>query len=281
MTSLQANSAQAEVWNGESGVRWAENHRRYDTMASGFNAHLFHAAAFGDGDRVLDIGCGTGHTTRLVARRIPLAKVLGIDLSTPMLERARHLAVEEGIGNVSFIRGDAQVHPFAEGGFDVALSRHGVMFFADPVAAFTNVRHALKPGGRLVFTCHRGGDKRVNAIFEAMTQHVRPSSPDEHSSAVARFADPNHVRQLVTAAGFDRFTATPIETVAPLGTDATEAAYFLFEDHLRPYVRDADEPARRRACRAVAEVLKTFEQEGEVRLPAPGWLFTVIRRPTA
>lgn len=100
------------MWNGVTGVRWADDHWRYDAMASGFNDYLFRAAALGDGDRVLDIGCGTGHTTRLAARRARRGHAVGIDLSAPMLERARRLAAQDGIGNVTFINADAQIYPF-------------------------------------------------------------------------------------------------------------------------------------------------------------------------
>ncbi|MGP3913217.1 class I SAM-dependent methyltransferase [Nonomuraea sp. 10N515B] len=104
---------------------------------------------------MLDVGCGTGQTTRLAARTAPHGHALGVDLSEPMLARARATAIAEGITNLRFEQGDAQVHPFPEGGFDVAISRGGIMFFADPVAAFANIGRALRPSGRLAFVCLR------------------------------------------------------------------------------------------------------------------------------
>jgi SAM-dependent methyltransferase len=112
------------------------------------------AARVGPGDRVLDIGCGTGQSTREAAREAARAaaggSVLGVDLSAPAIELARQLTVREGLSNVSYQRADAQVHPFPAGYFDLCISRFGTMFFADPVAAFANIGTALRPGGRLV-----------------------------------------------------------------------------------------------------------------------------------
>jgi SAM-dependent methyltransferase len=108
------------------------------------------AARVGPGDRVLDIGCGTGQSTREAARAAASGSVLGVDLSAPAIKLARELTAGEGLSNVSYLRADAQVHPFPAGHFDVCISRFGTMFFADPVAAFANIGTALRPGGRLV-----------------------------------------------------------------------------------------------------------------------------------
>src|SRR4051794_27873815 len=115
------NTAQAEAWNGYEGEHWAANYDRYDAVNGGFNASLLDAAGIGEGDRVLDVGCGNGQLTRQAARRARLGQVLGVDLSAPMLTRARARAAEEDVANVTFEQGDAQVHAFPEGGFDVAL----------------------------------------------------------------------------------------------------------------------------------------------------------------
>ena len=122
----------------------------YDAELSRYNVRLRAAAGVRPADRVLDIGCGTGQTTRDAARAATSGSALGVDLSRPMVDRARQLSEEEGIPNVDFELADAQVHPFAPRDFTVGLSRFGTMFFADPVAAFTNIGRALRPGARLV-----------------------------------------------------------------------------------------------------------------------------------
>src|SRR5262245_23454040 len=132
------NTHHAEAWNGWEGDLWARNPDRYDGMMGGVNHALLAAAAIGSGDRVLDVGCGTGQTTLLAARRAANGRVTGIDLSAAMLERARAAAAAQGLTHVDFIQGDAQVHPLPSDGYDVAVSRSGVSLFADPVAAFAN-----------------------------------------------------------------------------------------------------------------------------------------------
>ncbi|MYW01054.1 class I SAM-dependent methyltransferase, partial [Streptomyces sp. SID3343] len=162
MSLTIANTAQAALWDGEVGAHWAEHADRYDAIMHAFDGALFAAAGIGASDHVLDIGCGTGHTTRLAARRAAQGHAVGIDLSGAMLERARERSAAHGLANVSFVQGDAQVYPFPFADFDVAISRGGVMFFADHAAAFATIRRALLPAGRLAFVCPQpprpGGD---------------------------------------------------------------------------------------------------------------------------
>jgi ubiquinone/menaquinone biosynthesis C-methylase UbiE len=122
----------------------------YDSELGRYHERLRAAADVRTADRVLDIGCGTGQTTRDAARSAPSGSALGVDVSGPMVERARRLSEQAGIRNVSFERADAQVHPFAPESFTLGISRFGTMFFADPVAAFANLGRALRPGARLV-----------------------------------------------------------------------------------------------------------------------------------
>src|SRR3954449_8387204 len=122
----------------------------YDFELQAHHEHLRAAYGIRSGDEVLDIGCGTGLTTREAARLAAHGRVVGVDVSERMLERARELTAAEGLDNVRYELGDAQVHRFDPAGFDVAISRFGTMFFDDPPAAFANIAAALRPGGRLV-----------------------------------------------------------------------------------------------------------------------------------
>ena len=149
-----ANRDQAEHWNsGEDVGHWITHQARYDRMLAPFAAMMLDQAAINSGDRVLDVGCGCGATTLAAAALATAGEAVGIDLSVPMLARARADARSAGLPNASFIEGDAQVHRFEPNSFNVVISRFGLMFFADPVAAFTNLREVTKHGGRLVFTC--------------------------------------------------------------------------------------------------------------------------------
>ncbi|GAA5013051.1 class I SAM-dependent methyltransferase [Streptomyces siamensis] len=154
MTTI-ANSVQAEAWNGPVGAHWAAHQERYDTMVSGVNDALFAGADIAPGDRVLDVGCGAGTTTRIAARLAATGHAVGVDISAPLLARAREITAAEGVPNAAYELADAQVHRFPPAGYDVLISRGGVMFFADHAAAFRNLARALRPGGRLAFVCPR------------------------------------------------------------------------------------------------------------------------------
>ena len=162
----------------------------YDTELSRYSAALGRAWAVRTGDHVLDIGCGTGQTTREAARMARAGSALGVDVSAPAVERARELARAEGLHNVTFEHADAQTHRFAEGYFDLAISRFGTMFFDDPVAAFGNIGRALRPAGRLVMLVWQAHDRNEwdVAIHEALTgpdgsRVVAGDGPDPFSLA--------------------------------------------------------------------------------------------------
>jgi SAM-dependent methyltransferase len=149
-----ANTAQSEHWNTGEGINhWIANHARYDRMHAPFTTLILGAADPQPGDRLLDVGCGCGGTTLAAARLIAPGQATGLDLSGPMLAQARADADAAGLANVVFEQGDAQVHELEPAGFDAVISRFGVMFFEDPVAAFANIRSATRSGGRLVFVC--------------------------------------------------------------------------------------------------------------------------------
>ena len=192
------NTEQAEAWNTDEGVHWAAHAERYDAMIAAFTQPLLDAATIGDSDSVLDIGCGNGQTSRLAARRAIRGRVVGLDLSGPMLARARDLAVAEGLTNVAFEQGDAQVRALVPASFDVAISRFGVMFFADPVAAFRNVGRGLRPRGRLVFCGSTTGEDATFNLPHAYHFGMQLLGADPYS-----YAEFGEMLAFVLAAGFD------------------------------------------------------------------------------
>ena len=150
----------------------------YDAELQSHNAALLPACAIRSHEHVLDIGCGTGQTTREAARLAATGSALGVDITEQMIVRARALAAAEGVHNVQFELGDAQVHGFLPQHYDVAISRYGTMFFADPIAAFRNIGGALRPGGRLimmVWQAHEANEWSV-AVDQALAPYERPSS---------------------------------------------------------------------------------------------------------
>jgi len=267
------NTHQAEAWNGYEGAHWAGHQTRYDNLNDAANEPLLAAARIKDTDSVLDIGCGNGRLTRLAAGRG--ASALGVDLSVPMLERARASAAEEGLDNVSFVQGDAQVYPFPEAGFDVALSRFGVMFFADPVAAFHNIGRALRPGGRLAFVCPQAFSRmEQSVIFSAVAEHVPlPDMSQDTKTGPASFADPEHTTGLLRDAGFKDADAEATEPTQVWGADAEDAATFLFGwGPMRHWLRDTDPQATEHARHAAVDAFRAYESDTGVRLTSRLWL---------
>ncbi|MFF0851136.1 class I SAM-dependent methyltransferase [Streptomyces sp. NPDC003280] len=173
------NTAQAQAWNGYEGAHWAAHQDRWDAVNAGFDQPLLDAAVITPGDHVLDIGCGAGATTLLAARAAaPHGSALGLDLSGPMLQRARAGAEGADFANVRFEQGDAQVHPLPRSTFDVVISRFGIMFFSDPAAAFANIAAALRPGGRAALLKQAG-------FQNVRTEHVTAYGSWGHTAAEA------------------------------------------------------------------------------------------------
>lgn len=270
------NTEQFDAWNGYEGTHWADHQDRWDTVIAGINDGLLGAAAIGERDRVLDIGCGSGQTTRLAALHAPRGHAVGIDLSAPMLDRARATVAEEGPTNVRFEQGDAQVHPFPTGSFDRAISRGGIMFFADPVAAFANIGRALRPGGRLVFACPQ--DMSSNDWFfvpmAALLGHPpRLSTTAPYAPGMFSLADPARIRDVLTEAGFQHVTATPVDVPMVYGPDAGATAdFFLGTGPVRFHLREADHTVVSRARDAVETALRPYEESDAVRLRGAWWL---------
>ncbi|WP_067475650.1 class I SAM-dependent methyltransferase [Actinomadura hibisca] len=270
------NTGQAEAWNGYEGAHWAAHHDRYDAVNSGFNGPLLAAAAIGEADRVLDVGCGNGQLTRLAARQARLGSAQGLDLSAPMLDRAHALAAEEGVANVTFEQGDAQVHPFTDGSFDVAVSRFGVMFFADPVAAFGNIGRALRPGGRVALLCmaHLEGTD-LGGVLAALSARAGVAEPatGRDGTGPTSLADPARVREILSAAGFADVSSDLVEGDQIWGRDAADAARFLADwGPVRHNLGDGPE------VRAIAEEeLRPFASPDGVRLRGAARLVTAVR----
>ncbi|MFF1380272.1 class I SAM-dependent methyltransferase [Streptomyces sp. NPDC058308] len=275
-----ANTEQAQAWNGYEGEHWAGHQSRWDAINGGFNSPLLTAASVQEDDRVLDVGCGTGQLARQAAHRATGGRVLGLDLSAPMLAQARRTAREEGLGNVSFEQGDAQVHPLEAAAFDLAVSRFGVMFFADPVAGFGNIARALRPGGRAAFIC--GAFPQDNEWLRAfgslrdllpIGKFGTPGGPGMFSLAEA-----DKTCALLSSAGFEKVEAVRVETTGTWGRDAADAADFLFGSgpgrHLTSQVppETAD-----RARDRLTELLRPHEEDGALRLRAAALLVTATR----
>ncbi|MGH3900665.1 MAG: class I SAM-dependent methyltransferase [Pseudonocardiaceae bacterium] len=165
-----SNTGQLGNWDGDAGAFWAAHADRFDEAVAAYRDQFLAAAAIDETATVLDVGCGNGQATRDAARCATAGSALGVDLSSRMIELVRRRADSEQGANATFQQADAQVHPFAHHSFDIAISRHGAMFFGDPVAAFTNIVRALHPGGRLVLLTWQPFERNewLSAFFTAL-----------------------------------------------------------------------------------------------------------------
>jgi SAM-dependent methyltransferase len=275
------NVEQAEHWDGEGSRHWVEYQDQHDAFVAPLDAHLFAAAGISDGDRVLDVGCGCGATTRTAARAAADGGATGIDLSAAMLERARSVANQDGLSNVRFVHGDAQVYPFEQAGFDVAISRFGVMFFVDPTAAFTNLARATRPQGQLVFVCWQELQKNecLWVPVAAALTHVRPPDPGSPDApGPFSLADPDRVRSILSAAGWRDVDLQEVKEQLPLGGDTDAAVTFVrgfrFVQRL---LADADDATVARAVEAVRDAFVAHETSDGVVLGSTAWVVSARR----
>ncbi len=284
MGAESVNAEQDEYWNETAGPKWVALADLIDEQIAPLGLEAIEAAAVVEGARVLDVGCGCGQTTvQLGARVGPTGRVLGVDLSEPMLEVARTRASERALDQVRFERADAQVRSFAGDGFDRVFSRFGVMFFADPPAAFANLRAALAPQGRLVFLCWQALAKNpwmLRPLMAAAPHVDLPPPPEPGSPGPFAFADPDHVRGILEAAGFGDIELVPLEReiVVGGGRGLEETVDFVLQ--MGPAgvaMREADKATRDKASASVREALEPFAGPDGVRLDAATWI--VSARP--
>ncbi len=275
-----ANTDQAERWNsGEDVAHWVTNQARYDRMNEPFAALILAAAAPWAGSHVLDVGCGCGGTTLGAARLIAPGQAVGIDLSGPMLARARAGAEAADIGNAVFQQGDAQVHPFEPARFNAVISRFGIMFFADPVAAFANIRSATRPAGRLVFACWQplAANEWLLVPGAALAEHVLPPAGFGSGDGPGMFAfsDPDRPRQILAAAGWRDIQITSEHTSILVGGGGTveDAVEFLRTGSMsRTMLAGADAGTVGRAVASVRAALAPYADADGVRMGAAVWL---------
>jgi SAM-dependent methyltransferase len=270
-------STQREYWNAEESRHWVDDQDRYDAMLEPFVAPLLDAVGLRSEDRVLDVGCGCGATTLAAAHVARYGDVLGLDLSEAMTARARARASEAGLTNVSFEVGDAQDRAFSPDR-DAIISRFGVMFFTDPIAAFANLRRALVPGGRLAFVCWQGifDNEWMTVPMGAVLAHVpAPVPPGPGRPGPFSLADADQVREVLRAAGFARVEVDALECpmlLAGYGTVDDAVAFLRRTGMGRLVLGDVDAPTEAVALDALRGALAPYATPQGVRLGGAAWL---------
>jgi SAM-dependent methyltransferase len=272
------NAAMADNWNGVGGEHWVAHTDRHDRALQAYGRAVLDAAAIRPADRVLDVGCGTGWLSRAAARHAAEGSVLGLDIGRPMVEAARAIAEREGPGNVRFDQADAQVHPFDPGAADVVISRFGVMFFDDPVAAFANLRAAVADDGRIAFVCWQSllANDWLLVPGGALAAHLgMPEADDPQAPGPFSLAEPDHVRAVLHAAGFADVTLAEEAHPMWLGTDADDAFGYMRNNSIARTMIDGKPPELvERALAALRATLEDIAGPDGIQLPGRAWLVT-------
>lgn len=277
------NAEQIRYWNEVMGPQWAELDDIMSAQLRPLGLRVLDRLDVRSGERVLDIGCGGGDTTAEIARRIGSnGRVVGVDISEPLAVRARQ-ATEE-FSHAEIRVADAQTADLEVESFDAVFSRFGIMFFADPEAAFANLRRALRPGGRLAFICWRAPTENLWAILPAMAaaQHVPINRPDPHAPGPFAFADSDRARGILERAGFVDVQHEPVDESMNIagGTPLDGAVSLLLRiGPAGAALRDANVgPEIFNAVRAsVREAVAPYETAAGVCIPSACWLVTAQR----
>jgi SAM-dependent methyltransferase len=279
--AASANADQATYWNGPGGQAWASQHETVDPLIRPIGRAA--ADRLGDltGLRVLDVGCGCGETTLELAERVGASgSVHGVDISATLLGVAEAAARAAGARHARFQNADAQTEAFEGAPFDAAFSRFGVMFFADPSAAFANIRRAMRPGARLAFACWRAMEKNPFIALPLMAAAPllppSPAAPPDGPGPFA-FADRDRVARILDEGGFGGVEIDPLDLL--LGAEPLEERVdsALRIGPLAGALRaaNADEALMARVTEAVRRALAPHEgADGLVKLPAAAWIVT-------
>jgi SAM-dependent methyltransferase len=273
-----SNVEQLRAWDGDEGAYWADNAEYFDRSIADYHQRLLAAAAIGRRDHVLDVGCGTGQTTRDAGRAAAAGSALGIDLSSRMLDYARRRAIDEGVTNVTFEQADAQIHPFELSAYDVAISRTAAMFFGDHVAAFTNIGRALRSGGRLVLVTWQPlpGNEWIAEISGALAAGRDLPAPPPDAGPFA-LSDPDRIRTLLANAGFANVELESATTGMWFGNNADDAHQFVL-GLMGWMLQGLDDAGRARAIDALHATMAAHETPDGVRFGSAAWITQATRQ---
>ncbi len=282
---------QTEYWNGEVGERWARNQARLDRVFQPLTDALLAHAAPQMGEQAIDVGCGCGALSLALARRLgPAGSVLALDVSRPMLAIARSLPPDasQDAAPIEWREADASAPLVPAPAASLLASRLGVMFFADPAAAFAQMRRALRPGGRVSMLCWRPLDQNpwiTVARGAALEVVPAPEPPPPHAPGPFAFADAERVGRILTDAGYESVNARPLDAVLPVaeavdGSDEAaveQAVAFTLEiGPASALLRDAGPATRQAAFAAARRAMRDHAADGRVALGAACWLYSAV-----
>lgn len=248
----------------------------YDAELSRHNRHLRAVASVRRHDRILDIGCGAGQTTRQAALAATQGSAVGVDTSAEMLEIARQRCAEAGLRNVSFELGDAQTYAFPAAAFDLCISRFGVMFFADPPVAFANIAHAMRPGGRLAWMVWQSQER--NEWSGAIRQALAPGSTiSEKAGKAFSLGDPAIAIKLLSTAGFNSIDFIDVQEPVFYGPDVDSAVDALSNLYMVKDALSHTDGTANQSLQRLHDLLEAHMTSEGVLFDSRAWIITADR----
>jgi SAM-dependent methyltransferase len=278
----QPNAEQVEFWNSDTGMRWVERNTQMDQMLRPVSAALIAAAAPQAGEHAVDIGCGCGNQTVLMAQALgSTGSVTGVDISQPMLEHARRhipLEKENRLADIDYLLADASNVDLPANNFDLVFSRFGVMFFEQPVETFRHLASLLKESGRLTFSCwqYPKENEWVSRPMATVLEHVpAPEPPPPGTPGPFAFADPKYVETILTEAGFEGIKIDPLNLTLSVGPALTleESVEFLME--MGPsarLIKETGEEEKEAIRQSLVKALKDYYKDGALQMKGAIWL---------
>jgi len=269
------NAGVLREWDGEHGSYWAEHAATYNASVARYQPGLLAAIGAQPGERILDVGCGSGALALDLVRGTPGTTAVGADLSTAQLEVARRQA---GGLPVTFVQADAQVHDFGARSFDVVASRTGTMFFTDMAKAFANLAGATRSGGRLVMLVWRGieDNQWLREFFGAIGRVLPMAPPPADAPGPFSLSDPDRVGTLLRDAGWTDVSFTAHDELLTFGPDADSATTFIV-GQMKWLFDKLDDDAKRQAEANLHDVMAAHASEDGVLLGSGAWIVTARR----
>ena len=277
-----ANQEQREFWSAIKGDLWVTLQPRIDTMLAAFGDKALDALNPRSGERILEIGCGTGTTTLALGARVGASgEILAADLSRPMLNKAIERANVSAEHPITFVEADAQVHSFPTATFDAVYSRFGVMFFDDPIAAFRNIRKAVRPGGRMAYVCW--ADRKANPWIRipagaAKTCLDLPAPPPDDAPGQFSMENEDRVQQILHDAGWSDIGLECFTVEGSIGSNAADAARFITKmgPMSEPFAL-ADSDTQNKTLQVIEEALTPYSNDSGVTLGFSTWIVSAMQ----